>query len=368
MPLPPSRTSSSVELRPASSSGLSRSRNKSVVVVVDPKTEEGEEHAVKNMTLLAPDSIRWMNKRRPLNQAVSKPQHISPHRASQLRDMFDGLDFDGGGEIDLKEFKEAINYVTARSKGPSILGDPKQINQIFVEMDADGSGTVDFDEFVTALTSDSKSGTNSGNELGKLQTTFYEFANMHRRQNILDKISDPKSEDAQRYKEFDRLFGVQYFVDGDEEVSLEEKLGKAALEAQREKRKLRRYYEARNAEVARARAADLLLRSEKGGKPGLHASRNYLEPHTSIRDINELSASYKRRAQYCKRMGAFGIKKQTYVPSLSKSDQSIKHQLTVLKDLKSERSRGNLLPPPISVKQTWDIKQKEFEDGIREEY
>lgn len=114
----------------------------------------------------------------------------------------------------MKEFKEAIAYVEAHTKGPSIFGDPKKVKEIFEEMDADGSGTVDFDEFVTALTSDSKSGTNSGNELSKLQNTFYEFANMHRRQNVLDKIADKKSEDPNRYKEFDRLFRMEYFVDG----------------------------------------------------------------------------------------------------------------------------------------------------------
>ncbi|CAE7627766.1 unnamed protein product, partial [Symbiodinium microadriaticum] len=173
-----------------------------------------EDRTIRNMTSLSPDAIRWMNARRPLNQAVAKPQHISPHRASQLRDIFNGLDFDGGGEIDLKEFKEAIAYVEAHTKGSSIFGDPKKVKEIFEEMDADGSGTVDFDEFVTALTSDSKSGTNSGNQLSKLQNTFYEFANMHRRQNVLDKIADRKSEDPNRYKEFDRLFRMEYFVDG----------------------------------------------------------------------------------------------------------------------------------------------------------
>lgn len=174
----------------------------------------GEEKLVKNMTSLSPDTIKWMNSRRPLNQSVAKPQHISPHRAAQLKDIFDGLDFDGGGEIDLQEFKEAIAFVESRSNGPSIFGDPKKVKEIFIEMDADGSGTVDFDEFVTALTSDSKSGTNTGNELSKLQTTFYEFANMHRRQNVLDKIADRKSDDPNRYKEFDRLFRMEYFVDG----------------------------------------------------------------------------------------------------------------------------------------------------------
>jgi hypothetical protein len=175
--------------------------------------DEQEEQSLKNMTLLGPDAIQWMNKRRPLNQAQSQPQHISPHRASQLRDMFDGLDFNGGGEIDLKEFKEAIAYVEskARAGSASIFGDPKRVNEIFQEMDADGSGTVDFNEFVIALTSDSKS--NSGNQLSQLQHTFYEFANMHRRQNILDKIVHG-NDDLQRYDEFEKLFRVEYFVEG----------------------------------------------------------------------------------------------------------------------------------------------------------
>jgi Ca2+-binding EF-hand superfamily protein len=183
------------------------------IPLIDNVSEE-QDHNLKNMTLLGPDAIHWMNKRRPLNQTQAQPQHISPHRASQLRDMFDGLDFNGGGEIDLKEFKEAIAYVESRAVGgTSIFGDPKRVNEIFQEMDADGSGTVDFNEFVIALTSDTKSNTNSGNQLSQLQNTFYEFANMHRRQNILDKI-ETGNDDIQRYNEFEKLFRVEYFVEG----------------------------------------------------------------------------------------------------------------------------------------------------------
>lgn len=192
---------------------LPKSKSKPIPVPIEESNEDEQDHNLKNMTLLSPEAIQWMNKRRPLHQAQVQPQHISPHRASQLRDMFDGLDFNGGGEIDLKEFKEAIAYVESRTTGTSIFGDPKRVNEIFQEMDADGSGTVDFNEFVTALTSDSKSGTNSGNQLSQLQHTFYEFANMHRRQNILDKI-EHGNDDLQRYNEFEKLFRVEYFVEG----------------------------------------------------------------------------------------------------------------------------------------------------------
>lgn len=64
--------------------------------------------------------------------------------------MFAGLDFNGGGSVDINEFKAAISYVNSVSKDGGVnFGDARQINALFRAMDTDGSGDVDFNEFMS---------------------------------------------------------------------------------------------------------------------------------------------------------------------------------------------------------------------------
>ena len=60
------------------------------------------------------------------------------------------MDFNGGGSVDINEFKAAISYVNAAFPDGSInFGDAHQINALFRAMDTDGSGDVDFGEFMS---------------------------------------------------------------------------------------------------------------------------------------------------------------------------------------------------------------------------
>jgi hypothetical protein len=94
-------------------------------------------------------------------------------------------------------------------------------------------------------------------------------------------------------------------------------------------------FRARKVEAARARAADLMMRSERGST-GTLLKKEGLSPSHSIADINQLSASFKRRQKFCKRMSPFGIKKQTYVPGIA--DGTRKYQLKAFEDLKLEKT------------------------------
>lgn len=326
----------------------------------DEENDNREEHTLKNMTMLPPDAIRWMNKRRPLTQTISKPSHIPPHQASQLREMFDGLDFDGGGEIDLKEFKDAIAYVSQHSTVGTgdILGDPKNVTAIFRAMDADGSGTVDFDEFVLAMTADTSAQTGS-NQLSKLRSTFYDFANVHRRQNMLEVIKDKNESDLVKFGEFERLFKVEYFCNEEVNLSVEEELAKSTKEVMAEKKKLGKMFkEKRNAEITRSRMADCVSKSER------KRLQKYYKPGTKfeIPDINKSSHQYNKRKQLSKKMEDFSIHKATYLPKLDDRYQSRKHQEIALNTLRSSRSvdRKLLIEPAVSVKTEWDAKAQTY--------
>lgn len=315
-----------------------------------------EEHTLKNMTRLPPDSIRWMNKRRPLNQTITKPSHIPPHQAAQLREMFEGLDFDGGGEIDLKEFKDAIAYVSEHSTMGTndILGDPKNVNAIFRAMDADGSGTVDFDEFVLAMTADTAAASGS-TDLSKLRSTFYDFANVHRRQNMLEIIKDKKCSDRAKLQEFQRLFKVEYFHAEEINLSVEEQVAKTTKEVMEQKKKLGKVYrESRQLEILRSRAADCVTKSEKHRMAGCHKPGTKFE----IPDINRVSHQYQKRKAFSEKMEDFSIQKKTYLPKIVDKTQLRRHQKNTLNALRASRSidKSLLIPPAISIRKEWDLK------------
>jgi Ca2+-binding EF-hand superfamily protein len=198
----------------------------------------------KCVSYLSPDTISWMNKRRPrcINDK-SHFSHISPTRALQLLAIFKGLDYDKSGRISKKELMDALHYVTVNSvtvkpvpmnidtsnnnrrssvvgfgRGASVCSNRREsiskiissvlnenythnniiptrneslpvmsketLYDVFDWMDVDGDGMVDFNEFVLHFT---KTSNNEDND--KLQQAFYEFATRHQRQVIIDSLS-----------------------------------------------------------------------------------------------------------------------------------------------------------------------------------
>lgn len=339
--------------------GIHASASAANIVIVDEDDETREEPMLKNMTMLPPDAIRWMNKRRPLNQVTSKPTHIPPHQASQLREMFDGLDIDGGGEIDMKEFKDAIAYVSAHSSvGMSdILGDPKNVKAIFRAMDADGNGTVDFNEFVLAMTAD-KNSSASSNDLSKLRSAFYDFAKVHRRQNMLEIIKDKSISDLDKYQEFDRLFRVEYFNNEETELSIEEQVAKSTREVMKEKKKLGKLYkEKRKQEILRSRAANYFCKSERNRLKQSRSGSKF-----SIPDINKTSKNYTKRKQFSRCMEEIPLDKGTFLPDISSGSTRRRYQEQTLRELKSSRSidKKLIMEPAISINKEWDTKAKSY--------
>jgi hypothetical protein len=80
--------------------------------------------------------------------------------------------------------------------------------------------------------------------------------------------------------------------------------------------------------------------------------------------MNKLSESYERREKFSQRMGKFGLKKHsTKIPVISSATKSRQHQLEVIQDMTQHRRACVILPPPISVKRTWEMKGREFRES-----
>jgi len=150
------------------------------------------------VSFLTPEAFSWMNKRRPNAKNSSAKEYIPPSKALMLKQIFRGLDFDGSGEISLDELKEAVTYVAdnhTEGENP-IFEDVEKVTKFFEAMDTDGSGAVDFNEFLIAMTSQGKD--SASTDMNRMQEAFKDFAKIHRRQKLVDRLEDKGLSDLDR--------------------------------------------------------------------------------------------------------------------------------------------------------------------------
>lgn len=123
---------------------------------------------------------------------------------------------------------------------------------------------------------------------------------MNRRQTIIDRIGNNEIFDSVRYKEFERLFTVEYFNTSNEEIlSTEEELGKLSEDTKRDMHTLgKKFQAAKRAEVQRSREAYLALQAD---------SRRNRKP-SNMPDIDN-TVPRKAQADYFRRMSRFTLKK-----------------------------------------------------------
>ena len=213
---------------------------------------------------LTPDAIRWMQKRRPAADSSAK-NFIPPMRVLQLRSIFRGLDFDGSGEIDIQELKDAVRFVANADtgSGPPLIEKPEEIVQLFESMDIDKNGTVDFDEFLVGMTTSSASGSLGS---AKMANAFFDFANQHRRQTIVEKVTDTKLDTLQRYDELRKLYNMKYLKDEPRDGSVDDIMKEIKRNAAQQKKEMNAAAEKyRRAELNRARAAAIFFDNEESG-------------------------------------------------------------------------------------------------------
>lgn len=224
-------------------------------------------------SFLSGSQVRWMSKRKP-NASNSAKTYIPPSRVLQLRSIFKGLDFDGSGEISLQELKDAVSYVAASKTGtgPPLIKDPVGISKLFESMDIDGNGVVDFEEFLLGMTANSADGDASAvKDVAGMQQAFYEFANQHRRQMIIDKMKDESVPVTERYDEFRKLYAIKFIKeDASGGVSTEDLIKQAKRDAAQEKGEMASASRViRQREIARSRAAGI----------NFHEKMAVLHPH-----------------------------------------------------------------------------------------
>ena len=322
-------------------------------------------------TYLSGDAVRWMQKRRPAADSNAK-NFIPPMRVLQLRSIFRGLDFDGSGEIDIDELKDAVKFVSDADtgSGPPLIEKPQEIIDLFESMDIDKNGTVDFDEFLVGMTTSSASGSIGS---AKMANAFFDFANQHRRQTIVDKINDKKAPTEERYNELRKLYNMKYLKDEPSDATVDDMIKKMQKEAEQQKKDMNAAAEKyRRAELNRARAAAIYFESDEFVPAGKGRSRFQLEQREKrgVLSKNAISRSLSnltgdpvtdnttlRRVnrKVMARMCNYTMDdEETFTPSLavvhggqSQLNGKVHDEAVLVRN--DSFTRDRLLPPPISV-------------------
>jgi len=329
---------------------------------VSTKTDE-EMFSKQTVSFLTPEAISWMNKRRP--NASNMKKHVNPSRVLQLRAVFNGLDFDGSGELTLEELKEAVDFVSKNNDGgPPIFEDPEKMKQFFKDMDTDGSGAIDFQEFLVGMTSTGDGEGSKDNQ--RMQEAFYKFATQHRRTQILNEVNDDGISDLTRYGQMRNLFEIKFFRDEVGECNtIEEKIKRAKEEAAAERKKLgEESYKMRNKEKARTRAAKIAFtfdREYKDKSSVLSNLSNLLEDsYKEEKGVEEIIA----RNRLIKRLQKFSLKNiGTFEPPLSIHMSTEKIKGNARKEAMIIKHNGACVTksalPPISIKKQIEIRTNE---------
>eukprot|EP01037_Dinobryon_pediforme_P033286 gene33286-38652_t len=110
--------------------------------------------------------------------------------------MFQSLDFEGNGAINLDELTEAVTYVQQKTKHSKGLEQFQNIQETFIAMDDNGDGTVDFSEFIHAMTGTSQSTFDKATEydVERLFSYFIEYGELKQREMAYRKISEAQAQ------------------------------------------------------------------------------------------------------------------------------------------------------------------------------
>jgi hypothetical protein len=126
-------------------------------------------------------TMKYIEARKSKTVLIKKP--IKKSRRVMLRQIFDGFDYEGTGDISADDLKKALMFIFDHSeegKGARrSIRDAKwrEISDMVAEIDNDGSGEIDFDEFCEFMTSQEgnksgKSKKEGGQDVAQLQDLF----------------------------------------------------------------------------------------------------------------------------------------------------------------------------------------------------
>lgn len=149
------------------------------------------------------DTVRWMQKHH--NKKKVSIRKVSELVIRQLRQLFDSLDEDNSGTIEISEILRAMEGVGSRAGQKHVL-------HLFRHIDSDGSGSIEFEEFLSVMTSGLGDQQffqlNDQMEAQKYNIEFFAFVLAHRRTKILASIESESATDGKRYASFHKLFSV----------------------------------------------------------------------------------------------------------------------------------------------------------------
>lgn len=338
---------------------------------IDEAELAAKEHALvsKGVTYLEPNAIRWMNKRRANSGNSAPTTHIPPARALQLRAIFKGLDFDQSESLEIDELKEAVEYVAASdTSSDPVFKDTRKIIKFFKSMDTDGNGNVDFQEFLAGMT-----GTNDKeedqNQSEKLQQAFFDFANKHRRQKILESVQVKNNKDVEKYQQFMTLFSINYFKDEYYNETVAEKIERIKRDAKKDAAIINNeaHQKARKNEFARARTAAMQIESERLQKLPVQLRGRSQATSFALKSGNVDDAEYIARkidSDFNKSLSQYSLhNERTYVPSGTKSTSLKSLRLFAMSEAQNNKinriSSFSSLPvlPPVSIKERQNASQ-----------
>jgi Ca2+-binding EF-hand superfamily protein len=320
------------------------------VVAIAEEEEENDNNISnsKSVSFLPPNTLRWLNRRRPAEEGAAKV--MSASRALQLRNVFTSLDFEGNGEIGLGELKEAIFFVARpRDDGAApLIEDPDKICKFFESMDVDGNGAVDFNEFLFGMTS----GEEDDTKMRKVQQAFFEFANMHNRQMILESVADESVSDLDKFEKMKTLFSIKFLQEEEGIKSVEDQIKHAQTLARKEMKEMHSANsKSRNIEMARARRAAIHFQHEQSNKRCDPMSVEVAIRKSKISDVYMATKRVEHKIE--RHLSHFPIEARinTYQSVLEKTDAQV--QFGAL--LESQRIKGglteqSLMLPPLSIR------------------
>jgi len=162
-------------------------------------------------TTLDSDSLRWMKKRR--GRGGSSKLTISETLARYMREIFDDLDINNVGYIDLPIMQAAIDYVEQYNGGRRLLGNADVKDMIgFLHKDP---LKISFQDFCLILTYDVNNLLESSTDynLEKIVETFLQFSNSIRRKGIIQHLGSGgtyRGDDLSKLQYFRSLFDLPH--------------------------------------------------------------------------------------------------------------------------------------------------------------
>ena len=174
-------------------------------------TQRGNDVIVSSLT---DATLRYLKKRRNINSTHRIA--ISSGREKQLRNIFNGLDFNSKGYIDLNVFKMVVKHAEERGFSLQVQDLIKEVELTFRHSEGfikfkDSYNTktnkqtylISFYEFMTTMIGSTNSiiDTASEDEIGKLQYCFADYSNTIKRENANNHLKAQYNNHSQLIKD-----------------------------------------------------------------------------------------------------------------------------------------------------------------------